>query len=406
VPLISSAPTSFVRSLHLLSLSDIDEEYGTSEYTWAPVLPTDQVEAAESKISRPSAQVKTPGGTAYSVSSQNLGLYPFSSQDRRLASSQSYSVFSCNTPLYRKYATEPNIDRNSSPLNPTSNTESAICNPESEQTSIRNAIKDLNAIHGLTSPFRNFQIDDYPDLKATSPISEERGSSGGDGRVYDVDALQSLKVTRKEGQKGTAENSMDEDLPQPESCAGRQEPPRIQAVDTVIGAGSWILEEGGALSALDPELIFEIVSDIRGGNEETFQNYQGWRSCPRNHTGQSSGKKSGSENNTSSNRRSSSESTGPGSEPSKGDGPSQKRSYRGQRNPSDGDGDGDDNGDQDQDQFKKPKIEKSPKRRFACPFWKKDPQFYKTSAENGKKYMACAAGMGFTDIARLKYVPN
>jgi len=304
--------------------------------------------------------------------------------------------------VYHKYDTdtEPNTDRNISLSNASSNTKEAIDNLESEPTNIRKASKLLHAIDAMILPFRNHQDVDASKHESTSSTSEEReGNIGCDGKVCDIDKSHPFKVANKEAQMGNAESSVDADLCRSESRASPRELPR-QREDTVVGVGSWILEAHRALSVLDPELIFEISSEAKRDDEEDFQFNQGWQSCPRNYAGQSGGKRSSSENKTSLNQ-SSSDTIGSGSLPSKGDGQSQKRSHRGQRNPSDGDGDDD----QDQDQSKKPKIEKSLKRRFACPFWKKDPQFYQTSTENGKKYMACAAGMGFIDIARLKYVP-
>jgi hypothetical protein len=295
---------------------------------------------------------------------------------------------------------EPNIVNNTSLSNSSSNIKKDIDNLESEATNIRNTTKGLHGIHAITLPFRNHQDGGAPEHDSISPTCEDREDADCVGKVCDIDKSHSFKVAIKEGQMGNAENSMEVDSSRSESRTSPSGSPRRQAVDTVVGAGSWILEEGGALSARDPELIFEISSDGKG-DDQNFQFDRGRQACPQNHAGQSSGKKSISDNKQSPNQ-SNSDSTGSGSSPSKGDGPNQKRSYRGQRTPSDGDGDGD----QNQDQSKKPKIEKSLKRRFACPFWKNDPQFYKTSTENGPKYMACAAGMGFTDIARLKYVSN
>jgi hypothetical protein len=225
-------------------------------------------------------------------------------------------------------------------------------------------------------------------------------SISGDGRVCDIDKSQPFDRTIKEEGIGKAEISINEELLGSESCVSHRKSPRKkQAVDTIVGAGSWILEDEGALSALDPELFFEISPDARSDDEEIFQFDPGWQPCLRSHAGQSSSKEPGSDNNTSSNR-SSSDSNGSGSSPSKGDGRNQKRLYRGERTLSDGNGDQD----EDQDQSKKPKIGKSLEKRFACPFWKNNPQFYKASPETRKKYMVCASGMGFTDIARLKYV--
>jgi hypothetical protein len=401
-PLISSAPASLVRSLHLLTLSDIEEEYGIDGYTWAPVSSADQVEAAQSKISTSAAQVKTPGVPKYSTSSRTLDSSPVCLSDGIADGSPLYSVPFGSTRVYRKNEMEPDIVKNTSLSNSSSNIKKAIDNLESLATNIRNTTKGLHGIHAITLPLRNHRVGGAPEHDSTPPTCEDREDTDCVGKVCDIDKSHSFKVAIKEWQMGKAENSLEVDTSRSESRTSPSGSPRRQAVDTVVGAGSWILEEGGALSALDPELIFEISSDAKR-DDENLQFDRGWQAYPRNHAGQSSGKKSSSDNKQSSNQ-SNPDSTGSGSPPSKGDGPNQKRSYRGQRSPSGGDGDG--NGDQGQDQSKKPKIEKSLKKRFACPFWKKDPQFYKTSTENGKKYMACAAGMGFTDIARLKYVPN
>jgi hypothetical protein len=401
-PLISSAPASLARKFNLLTLSDIEEEYGIDGYTWAPVSSTDQVEAAQSNNSKSPSQVKTPGVTKYSTSSQNLNSTLSSHSDGRVAGSRLYSVSSGSTRVYREHEMEPSMVKNASLSNLSYNIKEGIDHVESEATNIRSPTKSLHKIHAIILPFRDLQDGGTPEHDSTSPICKDMEGPDYVGKVCDIDKSHSFKVAIKEGEMGSAESPVKVDSSRSDSSTSPSGSPRRRAVDTVVGAGSWILEEEEALSALDPELFFELSSEAKIDDNENFQFDRGWRSSLRNHAGQSSGKKSGS-NNISANQ-SNSESTASGGSASKGDGQSQKRSHRGQRGRSDDDGDQDE--DQEQDDFKKPKIEKFLGKRFACPFWKHHPQFSKTSPEHGKRFMVCTAGIGFTDIARLKYVGN
>jgi hypothetical protein len=186
---------------------------------------------------------------------------------------------------------------------------------------------------------------------------------------------------------------------EPPSAELNTKPPQGANLDfklmahAVFGTGFWIEEDGNDLSNLDVEGLCEVYSmnNDLGPLEGRFSD--GWKSALRNCQGDSGPSGSGSEK-TSGGTPGESGSRGVRQSPSSGGGRHHKR-------PSEG-GDGLEDEDDPSDPSKKAKLDKVSTRRFVCPFYVNDPQYFRTTLEHGRKYMVCAAGIGFLDITRLK----
>ncbi|PMD19681.1 hypothetical protein NA56DRAFT_197221 [Hyaloscypha hepaticicola] len=160
------------------------------------------------------------------------------------------------------------------------------------------------------------------------------------------------------------------------------------ASHSTFGIGSWIENEPRHLRSSDIDGPHEVC--LRQTNfgmlEDLFA--PGWhaafRACP-GYPASGSGSQRGN----------SFEAGSPGSRQSPPNGGNSHRKH-----PSDG---GDGPGEEDDPvQSKKAKTENETNRRLICPFNVHDPTYFRTSIENGQKYITCAAGKGFPDIPRLK----
>ncbi len=160
------------------------------------------------------------------------------------------------------------------------------------------------------------------------------------------------------------------------------------ACNSTFGIGSWVENEPRHLRSLDVDGPHELClwqTDF-GMLEDLFA--PAWqakfRTCPGN-PASGSGSQRGNFFEV-------------GSHGSRQSPPNSSNSHR--KHPSDG-GDGPGEGD-DPVQSKKAKTENETNRRFVCPFHVHDPTYFRTSMDNGQKYIQCAAGNGYADIARLK----
>ncbi len=185
---------------------------------------------------------------------------------------------------------------------------------------------------------------------------------------------------------------------EPVSAESKSKYPKAADMDlqmmahSVFGTGFWIEEDGNDLSNLDVEGLCEVytTSNELGPPEDqlsdklksTFRNCNGDSGASGSSPKQASGGTSGR-----------SGSCGIRQSASNGGSRHQKRLSEGGGVPEDED---------DPDPSKKARIDKDWARRFVCPFYVNNPQYFRTSIEHGSKYMVCAAGIGFPDIARLK----
>jgi hypothetical protein len=166
---------------------------------------------------------------------------------------------------------------------------------------------------------------------------------------------------------------------------------------SVFGTGSWIVDNTVDVRAQKIEgfAATELASEPR-----THQDNQVDDSV-KEHAGESKEAGPGSQNEASD------DSNGSGSMDSRQD-PSNNCDQNNKRisDGSEGDrGSGSRDGDGDGNHDKLKKQKKSPQRRFGCHFNKNDPLYFKTSlrhSDDPEKYMICAAGMGWENCARLK----
>lgn len=219
-----------------------------------------------------------------------------------------------------------------------------------------------------------------------SPCKEDKQSSSGGKESRN--ATESMELHSNESSDMWRKLSSPALLPNMESRDSRKLPKEPKSTQSVFGTGSWTLDAFTALPFQDADHEADVILSNPGSDTRT---------CAGGHGG---GAWAGS-----SHQHSSFGSNNLWNQPSNNNGNHQKR-------PSDdgagsgGSGDG----------FEPPETPKRPTKKnkqrdasgvkYACPYAKHEPGYFRTSIENGDRFMYCTFGMGFESVARVKWVTS
>jgi len=167
---------------------------------------------------------------------------------------------------------------------------------------------------------------------------------------------------------------------------------RTYRASCYLGLGSWD-SDGTLPRAQTPSPCTENSSSSSSNPTSPTTFSQNWKAilneCPVGRSNSSGSKQPAGQSSNTGGSSHQTNQNGPGRTP--------KRSSGG--------GNGDEGGDANQpkkQKYSETPASKTTQRRFACPFHKFDPEYYRASEEVGDKYKTCGAGRGFSDIARVK----